>query len=86
MKTYIFYFNINYSMTISSIEEGLLTGFIIIIVIIIVNIFINRNSLRYCCKNKKENVSNTNVIYYNRIEDQDLKNKIKQKEDEITLL
>ncbi len=70
-------------MTISSIEEGLSTGFIIIIVIIIVNIFINRNSLRFYCKNKKEN---TNVIYYNRIEDQDLKNKIKQKEDEITLL
>ncbi len=71
-------------MGISSVEEGLLTGFIIIFVIIIVNIFINRNSLRYCCKNKKENVSNTNVIYYNRIEDQDLKNK--QKEDQITLL
>jgi hypothetical protein len=71
-------------MGISSVEEGLLTGFIIILVIIIVNIFINRNSLRYCCKNKKENVPNTNVIYYNRIEDQNIKNK--QKEDQITLL
>ncbi len=71
-------------MTISSGEEGLLTGFIIIVVIIMVNIFINRNSLRFCCKNKKDNFSNTNVIYYNRIEDQNIENK--QKEDQITLL
>ncbi len=73
-------------MGISSIEEGLLTGFIIIVAIIIFNIFIYRNSLIFYCKNNKENVQNTNVIYYNRINDSYLENKNKQKEDEITLL
>lgn len=70
-------------MSISSVEEGLLTVFIIIVVIIMVNIFINRNSLRFCCKNKKENVQNTNVIYYNRIDNPDI---VDKKEDQLTLL
>jgi hypothetical protein len=73
-------FNIKFMMTLSSIEEGLLTGFIIIVVIIMVNIFINRNSLRFCCKNKKENI---NVIYYNRIDNPDI---VDKKEDQLNLL
>ena len=73
-------FDSKFMMTLSSIEEGLLTGFIIIVVIIMVNIFINRNSLRFCCKNKKENI---NVIYYNRIDNPDI---VDKKEDQLNLL
>jgi hypothetical protein len=76
-------FDRKFMMTLSSVEEGLLTGFIIIVVIIMVNIFINRNSLRFCSKNKKENVHNINVIYYNRIDNPDI---VDKKEDQLNLL